>query len=114
MHEDTLSEIQKKWHGSYKGYFIGFILSVVLTAFAFALVYTLRIQGYALRFTLLGLAIAQAIVQLIYFLHLGKEEKPRWETVIFLFMVMVLLIIALGTLWIMYDLNERVMSGMES
>jgi cytochrome o ubiquinol oxidase operon protein cyoD len=52
-------------------------------------------------------------VQLRFFLHLGQEAKPRWETMIFYFMVLVLLIIALGSLWIMHDLEERVMSNME-
>jgi cytochrome o ubiquinol oxidase operon protein cyoD len=113
MHEESLSQIQKKWHGSYKGYYLGFILSVVLTAASFVLVYTLVLQGYPLRFTLLGLAVAQAIVQLFFFLHLGQEEKPRWETVIFLCMAIVLIIIALGSLWIMNDLNTRLMPGME-
>jgi cytochrome o ubiquinol oxidase operon protein cyoD len=29
-------------------------------------------------------------------MHLGQEAKPRWESVVFYFMVLVLLIVALG------------------
>ena len=43
---------------------------------------------------------------------MGQEAKPRWETLIFCFMVLILLIIVIGSLWIMNDLNERVMPEM--
>jgi cytochrome o ubiquinol oxidase operon protein cyoD len=61
---------------------------------------------------LIGLAIVQAIVQAILFLHVGQEDKPRWETISFCFMVMCVLIIVIGSLWIMHDLDERVMADM--
>lgn len=95
----------KKWHGTYKSYLIGFISSLVLTTLAFFLV----IQGLASPLILTSLALLQAILQLIYFLHLGQEPKPHWETIVFLFMVIILLIISLGSLWIMNDLNSRMM-----
>ena len=55
----------------------------------------------------------QAIVQLIFFLHIGQEAKPHWETVVFCFTVLVLLIIVIGSLWIMYDLDYRLMPRMQ-
>lgn len=112
MHEDNLSEAQNQYHGSYKGYLIGFLLSLVLTAISFALAMTGVLPGHALLYTLAALALGQAIAQLLCFLHVGQEAKPRWELLVFLFMVMVLLIIATGSLWIIYDLNERVMPDM--
>jgi cytochrome o ubiquinol oxidase operon protein cyoD len=57
-------------------------------------------------------ALIQAIVQLRYFLHLGQEAKPRYESLVFYFMAVVLIIITIGSLWIMSDLNARVMSDM--
>lgn len=111
-HEASLKEIQKQWHGNAKSYAIGFIGSLLLTALSFFLAWTHLLEGSALILTIIGLGLAQAILQLIFFLHLGQESKPRWELLIFLFMVMVLFIIVLGTIWIMYDLNERVMAGM--
>lgn len=113
MHEElSLKEIQREWHGSYKSYAIGFTSSLVLTGAAFLLVLTHVLTGKLLVFALVGLALIQAVLQLIYFLHLGQEASPRWESMVFYFMVTVLLIIALGSLWIMSDLNDRVMSGM--
>lgn len=113
MHEElSLKEIQKEWHGTLKSYAIGFISSIVLTAASFALVITNFFSGQLLVHTIVGLALIQAIIQLLFFLHVGQEAKPRWETLVFYFMVLVLLIIAIGSLWIMYDLDDRVMSGM--
>lgn len=113
MSEDlSLKEIQKEWHGTLKSYVIGFTASVLLTAASFLLVITRLFSGQVLVHTIIGLALVQAIIQLLFFLHLGQEAKPRWETVVFYFMVMVLFIIAIGSLLIMYDLNDRVMSDM--
>ena len=113
MSEDlSLKETFKEWHGSLRDYLVGFILSITLTAASFFLVYTKALTGRSLVYAILGLALAQAIVQMRFFLHLGKEAKPRWESVVFYFMVLVLIIIAIGSLWIMNDLNDRVMSDM--
>lgn len=110
--ELSLKEIQKEWHGTFKAYLIGFFASLFLTAVSFSLVITGALSGHTLIYTLLGLAIVQAIVQLLFFLHVGQEAKPRWETFIFCFTVLILLIIIIGTLWIMNDLNERMMPEM--
>lgn len=110
MHDDlSLSEIKKEWHGSLRAYLIGFLVSLVLTSASFLLVMTKALSGTHLIFAIVGLAIIQAFVQLFFFLHLGQEEKPRWESLVCAFMILVLLIIALGSLWVMYNLNDRMM-----
>lgn len=108
----SLKEIQKEWHGTLKSYLIGFFSSVLLTGISFSLVITKALTGHVLIYTIVGLAILQAIIQLIFFLHLGQEAKPRWETFIFCFTVLILLIIVIGSLWIMHDLDERMMPKM--
>lgn len=110
--ELSLKEIKKEWHGTFKSYAIGFATSFLLTILSFALVITEPFAKHYIVYAIIGLAIIQASVQLLFFLHLGQEAKPRWETLGFYFMLLVLLIIVLGTLWIMYDLNYRVMSNM--
>lgn len=111
-HDLSLKETQKEWHGNLKSYLIGFTLSLLLTSASFLLVITKLLSGISLIYALIGLAIVQAIVQLIFFLHIGQEAKPRWETITFCFTVLVLLIIIIGSLWIMHDLDDRVMSNM--
>lgn len=106
----SLKEVQKEWHGSLKSYVIGLLTSILLTAISFFLVSSKLLAGHTLMYTLIGLALLQAIAQLLFFLHLGQEDKPQWETASFYFMVLVLVIIVIGSLWIIYDLDYRVMS----
>lgn len=96
------------WHGSLKAYLRGFVAALLLTCISFLMV----LGGFERRVTLyalIGLAVLQAFVQLIFFLHVGQEAKPRWETLTFAFMILILLIVALGSFWIIHDLNIRVM-----
>lgn len=108
--ELSLKEMQKSWHGSFKSYVIGFVASLLLTSLSFLLVVGELLPNNTLIVTIACFALVQAAFQLIFFLHLGQEDKPRWETIIFLFMFLVLLIIAVGSLWVMHDLNQRTMS----
>lgn len=113
MHSDlSLQEMKKEWHGSLKAYVIGFFSSLVLTSIAFLLVTFEVFSKEILLPMIVVLALAQAVCQLLFFLHIGQEAKPRWETLVFYFMLLILLIIAIGTLLIMHDLNDRVMSYM--
>ena len=110
----TLNEIKKEWHGNLRSYLIGFIASFLLTSTSFFLVATDAFSKKTLIYTICGLAFTQAIFQLLFFLHLGKEPKPRWETYIFFFMAFILFIIVIGSLWVMNDLNHRVMPMMDN
>lgn len=112
MTELSLKEVKKEWHGTLKSYVIGFLSSFVLTLISFGLVVTKSVAGPFLVYTLAALALFQACIQLIFFLHVGQEAKPRWETLIFLFMILILLVIVVGSLWVMNDLNDRVMTNM--
>lgn len=111
-HELSLQETQKKWEGTLQGYIIGFIASLLLTCTSFALVGFELIEPPTVVYVIVGLALVQAITQLIFFLHMGHEMEPSWKTHGFYFMILLLLIIVIGTLWIMTDLHMRVMSYM--
>ena len=113
MHEPSLDESKKEYHGTLTSYLIGLFASLIFTILSFYLVWARKLPQNALIYTIVGLALIQAAVQLRFFMHLGKEAKPRWESISFFFMVTCLLIIVLGSVWIMYDLNNRVMDGME-
>lgn len=94
---------------SVKSYATGFVFSVALTLLAYQAVVNHWLSGPALIGTVMGLAVLQLIVQLVFFLHLGSESKPRWNLVMFLFMLLVLVIIVGGSLWIMANLNYNMM-----
>lgn len=94
-------------------YAIGFILSVILTVIAYAVVVNdTIISAYAaplLAIVISVLASVQLIVQLLFFMHLSEEHRPRWKLMTFIFCFVILGVIVFGSLWIMFDLNDRMM-----
>jgi len=108
---DTQHEIGQ---GTLLSYTTGFILSISLTLAAYFLVVNHGLAGGALILTILGLAVVQLTVQLLFFLHLGRESKPRWNFLVFGMMVLIVVIVAGGSLWIMKNLNYRTMTPAET
>ena len=96
---------------SYAPYLVGFGLSLVFTLNAYIAVTQNADKAMTggLLALLLGLAIAQLVVQVFFFLHLGKESKPRWNGLAFITMIMVVLFIVIGSIWIMNNLNYNMM-----
>jgi cytochrome o ubiquinol oxidase operon protein cyoD len=90
-------------------YSLGFVISLVLTLTAYVLVTGRLLDGLGLLLVLGGLALAQMIVQLIFFLHVSDESRPRFRLVSLGFMMTVLLIVVGGSLWIMHHLNYNMM-----
>lgn len=92
-------------------YIIGFLLSIILTiaAYLFAVNHiTSRHELFSHELLIalfMGLAFIQLIVQLLFFLHLGQESKPRWNLVFFLATGGAVLTVVIASLWIMYHLN---------
>jgi cytochrome o ubiquinol oxidase operon protein cyoD len=94
-------------------YVSGFVLSLLLTGAAYTAVAQHVWQAGVLVGVIIGLAIAQVLVQLYFFLHLGEETKPRWKLIVLLSMLVVLGILVFGSLWIMQNLNGNMMSPQE-
>lgn len=98
---------------SLSSYIAGFILSLVLTLLAYALAadyansdYKLGSQQFLVG-AVVGLALVQLLVQLVFFLHLGRESKPKWNLMVLAFAAMVVVVLISGSLWIMYSLDYR-------
>jgi cytochrome o ubiquinol oxidase subunit IV len=110
---DVLTGLEKKHpHGTFTTSLVGFALSVFLTLAAYFFVVGRIFLGWWLTSVILVLALVQMWVQLVYFLHLGDEPKPQWNLLGFLFMILVVLIVVFGTIWIMNNLNYRMMLPM--
>ena len=104
QHEDSAS------HGSRRGYLIGFLLSVVLTAIPFWLVMTGAVANVAVAAGLIfGFAIAQIVVHVIFFLHLDTRSEGGWTLISFVFTAIIVTLVIGGSLWIMYHLNTNMM-----
>ena len=93
--------------GTPRMYVSGFVASIVLTLTAYLLVVHHALSRRLLIGTVVALALTQFLVQVVFFLHLGRETKPRWKLAVFLFMTMVVLILVFDSLWIMTNLNYR-------
>jgi cytochrome o ubiquinol oxidase operon protein cyoD len=97
-------------HVSFTTYVSGYVASLYLTITAYLLVRHGAFSRRTLVAGVVGLALTQFLVQLVCFLHLGRETKPRWKLVVFLFMILVVGILVFGSLWIMNNLNYRSMT----
>ena len=103
-------------HKAVKTYILGYVLSALVTGMAFFLVAAyVDSRGLLMsRATLIGilmtLAIEQLAVQVVCFLHLDKESRPRWRLIAFIFASLLVLAVVVGSLWIMYNLNYNMMS----
>lgn len=97
-------------HGSYRSYIIGFALSVVLTVIPFWIVLgDVAISlpwALAIIFTLGGI---QIMVHIYYFLHVTVQAEQGWQALSLVFTVMLLVIVLVGSIWVMTHLNENMM-----
>lgn len=99
-------------HGSVRSYVLGFILSVVLTLVPFGLVMYPELglsQGTVLA-AILGMALLQILVQLGFFLHMNTHSDEGWNMIAFVFTALIIVILVVGSLWIMTHLNHNMMA----
>ena len=96
---------------SVSSYVTGFGLSMALTLGAYSLVRIHLNNGHTapsdqnLLYLVAVLAVVQLFVQLIFFLHMNRETKPRLNGLIMSFAALIVLIIVGGSMWIMTNLN---------
>jgi cytochrome o ubiquinol oxidase operon protein cyoD len=95
-------------------YVTGYIFSVYLTVTAYLLVYNHSFSHIVLLSAIIALALIQFIVQIVFFLHLGRETRPRWKLAVLIMMIVVVLILVVGSLWIMQNLNVRMTPQQEN
>jgi len=111
MSESLHNQTNNQMHGSVKSYVVGFVLSLVLTFAAYIPVvlhqdanHSLFSHDLLIPFVLI-LAFIQLVVQLWFFLHLGREPQPRWNGFFFLSTAAIVLMVVLASIWIMDNLS---------
>lgn len=109
MSDHTTNQIVP--HGTVGSYIIGFLLSLILTLSAYILA-MIHITSHhetlphsILLPLLVGFAFLQLIVQMIFFLHLLHESKPRWNLLFFVATFSLVLLVVIASMWIMQHLN---------
>lgn len=100
--------LQGASHGSLSTYLIGFVLSIILTAAAFAfLMVPNGLSRGAVLIVVTGLAVVQIFVHLVCFLHMNTDSEQRWNVTAFAFAVLTLAILIFGSLWIMHNISDH-------
>ncbi|EJF79723.1 cytochrome o ubiquinol oxidase subunit IV [Bartonella doshiae] len=107
MHNDAHSP-------SNGSYIVGFILAVFFTLGSFIPVMYGMMESWAISTKvvyLLGMAIIQIIVQIVFFLHLNSGPDAKWNLSTLWFAVICVFIIIGGTWWAISHLNYNMMGG---
>lgn len=94
-------------------YVLGFGGALILSVLGYLIITEKWIDSSVTAMTvLLLLAALQLFIQLVSFLHLGLRDRSRGRTFSILFTIIMMLVIVIGSLWIMKNLDYRMgMSG---
>ena len=90
-------------------YVTGFVLALVLTGIPFGLVAAELLPRFTALVVIAVLAVVQVVVHLRYFLHIDLESTPRDNLLALAFAAVLIFLMIGGTLWIMLDLDARMM-----
>ncbi|MCR5942696.1 cytochrome o ubiquinol oxidase subunit IV [Ochrobactrum sp. XJ1] len=97
-------------HSSLKSYMTGFVLSLILTAIPFWLVMGDVIESKTVTIAaIMILGGIQMVVHMIYFLHMNSRSEGGWTMMALIFTIVILVIVLVGSLWVMYHLNTNMM-----
>lgn len=100
-------------HGSVRSYVTGFVLSVILTAIPFGIVMAGGFDSRLLTAAVVvGMAMAQILVHMVYFLHMNARSDEGWTMMALIFTVVIVVIVLAGSLWVMFNMNANMMPQM--
>lgn len=92
-------------------YIMGLFLSLAITMVSFALVIYHLMSSKDLAFTIMLLAVLQLLAQVVFFLRMNSSSpEGKWTSMSFVFVILVVLIIVIGSLWIMHNLNYNMVN----
>ena len=90
-----------------RGYVIGFILAVGLTAASFYFAHSTLVWAPSIPELLVVLAIAQMGVHLVFFLHITTGPDNTNNVLALAFGVLIVFLIIAGSIWIMSNLSSN-------
>ena len=96
-----------------RSYLTGLALALVLTAIPFVLVYFKLLTATAMLLVIATAAIIQIVIHLKYFLHINLTDAPRENLLALCFAATLIFIMVGGSLWIMFDLHDRMVTPFE-
>lgn len=90
-------------------YTIGLVLAVILTATSFWVANTSLLWPPGIALGLAVLAIAQMGIHLVFFLHITTGPDNTNNVLALAFGIQIVLLVVVGSLWIMSNLNDGMM-----
>ena len=87
-------------------YVVGYLLSLAFTLIPYYLVVSHRVVGSILLITILTFAMAQLLVQVIFFLHLGRGADAKANVYFFIGTVSAMLVVVVGSIVIINNLHS--------
>lgn len=96
-------------HGSLTSYIVGLVLSLILTAVAFGYVWTQEEVTQTVVAIVAVTAIAQVLVQMIFFLHMTGKKEQAWESAAGLYILLSLLLLIFLSVWIFHHFRLNTM-----
>ena len=108
-HDDHAGHDDTGPHGTLRGYLIGFVMSVVLTAIPFALVMSGYLDPTLTAIIVLGMALVQIVVHMVFFLHMTTRAEGGWSFLALMFTLVVVIVTLAGSIWVMYHMNANMM-----
>jgi cytochrome o ubiquinol oxidase subunit IV len=94
-------------------YTIGLVVAVLLTATSFWVANTSLLWGPGIPLGLVVLAIAQMGIHLVFFLHITTGPDNTNNVLALAFGILIVLLVVVGSLLIMTNLNENMMPSPE-
>ena len=92
-----------------KAYVKGFVFALLLTIAPFALAMFRLLPEIPTLAVIAVMAVIQMWVHLYYFLHLDLSESKRNNLLSLMFAAVIIVLMAGGTIWILYNLHYRMM-----
>jgi cytochrome o ubiquinol oxidase operon protein cyoD len=100
---------QKSEHRSLTSYVVGYVLSLVLTMVTYYLVDRHAIRGTELLLTIVGFGLLQMLVQIFFFLHLGRGPKPFYNVAFFVATFGAIVVVVGGSIIIINNLHYNML-----
>jgi len=91
------------------GYVVGLGLAAFITVVAFFIAGTTLVWQPSIPIALFVLAVAQMGVHLVFFIHLTTGSDNVNNIMALAFGVLIVLLVVVGSVWIMYHLNHNMM-----
>jgi cytochrome o ubiquinol oxidase operon protein cyoD len=105
---DERSDGSEMLHGIL-GYMVGLVLAAGITVVAFFIAGTTLVWQPSIPIALFVLAVAQMGVHLVFFIHLTTGSDNVNNIMALAFGVLIVLLVVVGSVWIMYHLNHNMM-----